>query len=153
MNNSINGLLALIKTNLLNEINQLENKKLRVLINENESIENININGTLFITYKGEKLSENLYKSNLIYFVKRKVFIEIIGVIKEENKANFNDYIDFVLFKVSGLKTASGLGSNYVLPLSTEIFKQDEYGNLRFIINFIAPCDLNFTGVQNNETN
>ncbi len=153
MNNSINGLLALIKTNLLNEINQLENKKLRVLINENESIENININGTLFITYKGEKLSENLYKSNLIYSVKRKVFIEIIGVIKEENKANFNDYIDFVLFKVSGLKTASGLGSNYVLPLSTEIFKQDEYGNLRFIINFIAPCDLNFTGVQNNETN
>jgi hypothetical protein len=153
MNNSINGLLALIKTNLLNEINQLENKKLRVLINENESIENININGTLFITYKGEKLSENLYKSNLIYSVKRKVFIEIIGVIKEENKANFNDYIDFVLFKVSGLKTASGLGSNYVLPLSTEILKQDEYGNLRFIINFIAPCDLNFTGVQNNETN
>jgi hypothetical protein len=153
MNISINGLLALIKTNLLNEINQLENKKLRVLINENESIENININGTLFITYKGEKLSENLYKSNLIYSVKRKVFIEIIGVIKEENKANFNDYIDFVLFKVSGLKTASGLGSNYVLPLSTEILKQDEYGNLRFIINFIAPCDLNFTGVQNNETN
>ncbi len=153
MNNSINGLLALIKTNLLNEINQLENKKLRVLINENESIENININGTLFITYKGEKLSENLYKSNLIYSVKRNVFIEIIGVIKEENKANFNDYIDFVLFKVSGLKTASGLGSNYVLPLSTEILKQDEYGNLRFIINFIAPCDLNFTGVQNNETN
>lgn len=153
MNNNINGLLALIKANLLNAINQLENKKLRVLISENESIENININGTLFIAYKGEKLSENLIKSNFIYSVKRNVIIEIIGVIKEENKANFNDYIDFVLFTLSGLKTASGLGSNYVLPLATEILTLDEYGNYRFVINFIAPCDLNFKGVQNNETN
>ncbi len=152
MNSSINIVLTKIKLKLNSAFSAYENDfKLKVEIND--KTETANVNGALFITYKGEKVSENLTKNNKLFFLKRYINIEILGVIKENNKTKLNDYIDLILNEISGLKTADGLGINYIMPSSISVIEQDEYENYRFKVNVISPIDFNFNGEIDNVDN
>jgi hypothetical protein len=151
MNSYINIIFTKIKLKLIEAFNNTENRfKLDVEINN--CFDSANVNGTLFINYNGEKISENLIKNNKVFFLKRLVNIEVIGVIKEINKNRINDYVDFIINTISGLKTAEYTGQNYILPSAVNIIEPDEYENYRFKISFVCPVDFNFKG-ENTDAN
>lgn len=150
----INETLIKIKLKLTEAFSTMPNNfKLKVELNNNDNYETANVNGAIFIIYSGESFSENFIKCNNLFFIKRKLNVEILGIITELNNNNINGYIDFIIKCLSGLKTANMLKDNYIIPNNVEIINQDDYGNYRFKLKFIVPIDLTFTGEVINEHN
>lgn len=150
----INETIMKIKLKLTDSFNTMPNNfKLKVELANYDSYETANVNGAIFIIYCGESFSENLVKCNNLFFVKRKLNIEILGKIKETNLNNIYGYIDFIIKCLSGLKTANMLTDNYIIPNSVEITNKDDYGNYCFKLKFTVPVDLTFNGEVANEHN
>ncbi|HPN39474.1 MAG TPA: hypothetical protein PL041_13820, partial [Melioribacteraceae bacterium] len=68
MNSSINIILSKIKNKLTEAFNNYSNNfKLNVTLNNYYNTITANVNGCLFITYKEEKLSDNLTNNTKLF--------------------------------------------------------------------------------------
>lgn len=139
--------LITIKNSLLNSINELPiEKRFCVEIAKTTDYKNLNVNGTLFLVYRGESYGKNIYNNKSIITLPRNITLTVLGVFKSSCTESVLFYIDFVIASLSGIQLMESQENKCIIPLSAEQLEDENIYNRSFSITFNVPVKLKVIG-------
>lgn len=144
---SIEETLITMKNSLLKSISELPiEKRFSVEIAKTTDYKNLNVNGTLFLVYRGESYGKNIFNNKNIITLPRNIIVTALGVFKSSCTETVLFYIDFVISSLSGLKLIESQENECIIPISAEQLDDDNIYNRNFAITFNVPVKLKVIG-------